>query len=131
MTTFMPPTQLKTDKKYTIHYISRTRTLITARESWMVRCSPLLWSFAKAIKYDTENSNNMFIFYSAFIQCVWSIWMKKSLIVTDNELQICNDEILWQCSWLEIRLNVFLQSTILQKQFINKYGLQSYHKSSV
>ena len=32
--------------------------------------------------------------------------------------EISDGEDLWQCSWLEIRLNTFRQSTIPQKQFI-------------
>ena len=32
--------------------------------------------------------------------------------------EICDGEGLWQWSWLEIRLNAFRRSTILQKQFI-------------
>ena len=32
--------------------------------------------------------------------------------------EICNDENLWQCSWLEMKFNAFRWSTLPQKQFI-------------
>ena len=35
-----------------------------------------------------------------------------------NVSEIRDDEDLWQCSWLEIRLNVFHRSTIQHEQFI-------------
>ena len=61
---------------------------------------------------------------SGYHYCTTSF--NKAWILLQHRLKtsvsdICNYVNLWQWSWMEIRLNIFCQSTILQKQLIPKY----------
>ena len=81
------------------------------------------------------------VYFWSIISCIWTEYrdLRHGVVVITTEqlhstkpqlrfcagsnpahgvLEIPNGEDLWQWPWLEIRLNTFHQSTILQKQFI-------------